>query len=391
MSILWKKIKEHWRITISVFLSAYLMLFFYNISTHSSNLTNLIISSLCSGCILYVTLNIVQQKQKKDFKRPALLNIEFLRILFTLGVLLVHFRSHVYHLWSGGGYAVEFFFILSGYFMAYSYRPERTVIDLAQRNWIRFAPLVIVGGLLSKGGVESFYGIFMIQYTGLGFAWIPNGPAWYIGVLFWISLFYLSILRSFSIEKRHLIIGVLTFVSYLIIARTGPVHYIISDFIPHGLLRGIAGMGLGILIYQICTRPQNIENRSFLSKFIYSSLELLLILYIISSFFTKEYFIEWWIFNPISHAILLMLFIVKRGFISSFLESPICSGFANYCLSIYLMHWCFYKYRFWQIEGECATSIALAIFYSVILGILAHHFVEKPAAKYLKIMFDKLK
>lgn len=323
-------------------------------------------------------------------KTPNLLNIEFLRILFTIGVLLVHFRGHVYHLWSGGGYAVEFFFILSGYLMAYSYKPERKVIDLAKRNWIRFAPLVIVGGLLSKGGWESFYGLFMIQYTGLGYAWIPNGPAWYIGVLFWCSLFYLGLLKSLSIKYRQLVIGSLTFISYLIIARSGPVHYIISDFIPHGVLRGIAGTGLGILIHQICVRQKNEEERCLWSKILYSCTELILILYIMSSFYTKEYFIDWWIFNPISHTILLMLFIVKRGFISSLLESPVCAKIANYCLSTYLMHWCFFKHRFWQIEGDCATSIALAILYSVILGVLAHHLVEKPGVKYLSILIDKL-
>lgn len=53
------------------------------------------------------------------------MNVEFLRIVFTLGVVCTHFFFRL-NIPNYGGYGVEFFFILSGYFLALTYNPEKT-------------------------------------------------------------------------------------------------------------------------------------------------------------------------------------------------------------------------------------------------------------------------
>lgn len=51
-------------------------------------------------------------------------NIDFLRIVFTICIVLCHAFGAV-SIWNRAPLAVEFFFILSGFFLFYTYRPEK--------------------------------------------------------------------------------------------------------------------------------------------------------------------------------------------------------------------------------------------------------------------------
>lgn len=314
------------------------------------------------------------------------MNIEFLRILFTLGVLDVHIRSNIYHWWSSGGQGVEFFFLLSGYLLSLTYKPERGLLDIAKRNWIRFVPLIVTCCLIKGRGLESFYGLFMLQNTGLAFMDIPNGPAWYIAVLFWCSLFYLAIMKAMEPATRNLLISSLVFMSYILVVRVGGDRWdMIAGYIPRGLLRGVAGMGLGILLAQVCVRKAGIEILSKPKKIVYSFAELSILLYVIISCVKRELYIEEWIFRPIIHVALLSLFIMKRGYVSSFFERPIFSKLSKYCLAIYLTHAAityYPNYFLWKGTNDY-SSVGLAFLYSCVLGVSLYYLVEKPCVRYL--------
>lgn len=367
-----------------------------NIETNGARkfkLLNFLIALLTPFYLTFVLRDMWKESHnEKGLKKvPKLANIEFLRILFTIGVVITHIRVCVYHQPSQGGQGVEFFFLLSGYLLAYTFRPERRLIDLAKRNWIRFVPLIVIGAILGMGGWNAFYGLFMIQNTGLAFQDIPgNGPAWYIGVLFWCSLFYAALLKAVPEKQRNLIIATIAFAACIMVAQVhGDRWEMIAGYFPRGLVRGIACMGVGIILEQLCVRnfeanPQN----SKIGRFIFTILEASLILYIITSFFTSEYFIRYWIFKPITHVMLLMLFIHRKGLISQMGELPIFSRLSKYCLSIYLTHWALYHHRFWQVE-DIGTSTWIAVGVSIILGIFAYYLVEKPCVKYLSILAYK--
>lgn len=267
-------------------------------------------------------------------------------------------------------------------------------MNIAKRNWIRFVPLTVVGGLLAQGGWESFYGLFMIQCTGLAFDLIPNEPAWYLGVLFWVSLFYASLYRALDRDVRNLIIGAITFTSFLLIVRVGGDWYgryiMVADYIPKSLLRGLGGMGLGILLAQVCKRSATPVYPSLnKSTFLYTFLEATCLFYIIASFFTNKFFSHYWIFIPISNGILLALFVQKRGIISSILDCKLFSIPAKYCLSIYLMHWVLWVNRFWEVSNTGIVNIFIVLTLSVILGIFAYYLIEKPFVKLLTPLFFK--
>lgn len=359
------------------------------------NLFNFLLVLLTPFCLTFVLRDMWKERAGENellkAKAPRLANIEFLRILFTLGVVITHIRVCVYKQPSVGAQGVEFFFLLSGYLLAYTFRPNRRLIDLAKRNWIRFVPLIVVGAILGDGGWNSFYGLFMLQNTGLAFQDVPgNGPAWYIGVLFWCTLFYAALLKAIPEKQQGFIIATISFAACVMLAQVhGDRWEMVASYFPRGLVRGIACMGLGIILKQLCVRdakaPSHQNNGE---RIIYTILESVLIIYIIISFFTKEFFIDYWIFKPITHIILLASFICKKGIISQLCEHPIFSHCSKYCLGIYLTHWALYRHRFWQVE-DIETSTCIAIGVSIILGILAYYLVEKPGIKYLSILTSK--
>ncbi|MBQ4614983.1 MAG: acyltransferase [Akkermansia sp.] len=355
------------------------------------NLFNFFLVLLTPGYLLYVVKEIKKDtKSKEKRKQPLIKNIEFLRIVFTIGVLICHFRDTLYGIWSGGYFGVEFFFILSGYLLALTFRKDRAILAIAKRNWIRFVPLIIISCILCGGGWNSFLGVLMLQDTGLAMYHIDDPPSWYIAVLFWCTLFYLGFLKSYTGDKRNFLIGVLVFVTYLLRARQHtPTWLMLDEYVSKDLLRGIAGMGAGILLSEICRRPSETILSSIKEKFFYGIAETMLLLYFVSIFFSKEYFIDHWIVQPILAGILLCLFIQKKGFVSSFLEKEIFARGAKYCLSIYLTHWILFVHRFWEIKGNIALSVTISTILSIFLGVLFYYLIEKPFVKLLTPLFFK--
>ncbi|MBQ8347648.1 MAG: hypothetical protein IJY17_08630 [Alphaproteobacteria bacterium] len=63
---------------------------------------------------------------KDDPKLPKMMNMEFLRIVFTLSVVCCHFIGNL-KIWNSAWISVEFFFILSGFLLIDTFNPERTV------------------------------------------------------------------------------------------------------------------------------------------------------------------------------------------------------------------------------------------------------------------------
>lgn len=322
---------------------------------------------------------------KKSQVNVRLANVEFLRILFTLGVLVTHFFGQVFNIWTSGGQGVEFFFLLSGYLLAVTYKPERGMVQFARQKYIRFVPLVVVGGFMCSGGVESLYGAFMLQATGLSAYGIPNTPAWYIGVLFWCSLLYLGIFKAFSEKPRNLLIGVIAFVACLLAFK----WELVQDLIPRSMLRGLSCMGIGCILAQCCKRESETGDKSW--TWGCSLAEFVVLFYIIGGCFSKSIYIDYWIYRPISHTLLLYLFLTKKGLISNLCERPVFVYLARYSLGIYLTHWTFgttvrtfveNHYPGWM-DSHVALSITIAMVGSCLLGAAAYYIIELPCARYL--------
>lgn len=321
-------------------------------------------------------------------------NIEFLRVLFTLGVVIFHFSLTIFNYRTFGASCVEFFFLLSGYFLAVTYRPDRSVVQFAWQRWCRFTPLVVVGCMLCGGEWRSFFGVFMLQTTGLAYAHLPNGYAWYIAVLFWCSLFYLGLIKCVNQEKRNFIISIIVFLSCVCVVRlTGDdIWSFMGDILSRAMLRGLACMGMGILLAQYCLR-KNSESQCVRIFSAWTVAEVMCLTYVVLGFVSNDLNVTLWIIAPISHVILLYLFISRKGFVSRCFDKSVFPFMAKYCLSIYLTHaavvlWII-RNRSMLSELKSGVIFLLAIFASILLGCICYHIIEKPCNKFLLSLSKK--
>ncbi|MEY8337968.1 acyltransferase family protein [Lachnospiraceae bacterium 62-35] len=178
----------------------------------------------------------------------------------------------------GGGYlGVDFFFVLSGYFLCYScFQKKFTPISFLERRILKLYPLYFIGLMLvfvySCSSIILSFGIgiksaaiiwnyllntideiLMIQMAGFTRDW-TNFMLWYVSVLIidgYILYYLLYVHKDFTIK---FISPILILIGYSLIFQFGGdkgldynVNYIY--FMTGGMWRGLAGMCLGTLIY----------------------------------------------------------------------------------------------------------------------------------------------
>ena len=143
-------------------------------------------------------------------------SVNFLRFLFTFGICFMHLVCQVispyiayplnYGNFAAPSYAVELFFIMAGFFLYFN---RKSLEEYISSRIIRLWPLLffstIVAGLLRtfhiSGQSLSFDDILnclFLQGTGLMQGGAANGPAWFVGVLFWVSVIYFYFKRTLN-------------------------------------------------------------------------------------------------------------------------------------------------------------------------------------------------
>lgn len=349
-----------------------------------------LIGLYAGGILAYLLPRWFRKAEHAGKNGKAYLNIEWLRVVFTLFVVCNHFINRRAGDCMGGSYAVTFFFILSGYLLTVTYRPNKVFGDFAMQKLIRWVPLAVAGALLCGGGWESLYNILLIHNTGLAFTDVANGPAWYLGVLFWVSVFLFAAIRFLPSGVCTLLIGTLTFIGLMLCARYGEARErLVWDFCPIGLVRGICGMGLGYLLSLICRRP---AQRPQL-RIDCTLAELGLVLYICISTFNPTVRLPYFIMVPLTMVSLLCLFIQQRGLLSRLAEQRCLAFGAKYCLAVYLTHYALTSrgpLKDLMNTGcadlgldTCYSGLLLALPCSILLGVAAHHLVEQPMTELL--------
>lgn len=90
-------------------------------------------------------------------------------------------------------------------------------------------------------------------------------------------------------------------------------------------------------------------------------------------------------------SILLILFVFKKGLLSNLLNNDISVCLGKYAYSIYVMQQVsFYllKISLWKYQNLVYTHVGVVLFisllFSVLVGILVYHLIEKPCSTFLK-------
>lgn len=225
-------------------------------------------------------------------------NIELLRVVFMIVICLWHFRG-VAPSFNNGYIAVEFFFIVSGFLLYNSYcnHPEISTYNYILKKIkvfypayiIMFFPTMIIRWRewipsdYNLDGIVSVFNVVIRDIFLLGgleiYGGIPlNPPLWYITILLVGSYFLYTLLKIVGKYTIH-ICSILVVLLYIYLFDVSNSLDCFSGIRFHEIIRGIAGMSLGVLLSYIAVY----KNLRKSNRFVFISMTLIALFYCYSS------------------------------------------------------------------------------------------------------------
>ena len=352
-----------------------------------------------------------------------LYNIELFRFIFSLLIAYGHMMlfylfpvnretfswCNMGQTWDATLTIVDCFFLMTGFFMfnTFTNKKDVTTLEFAKGKIIRLWPVYffsfVVFFVLSKFKVCSFnlyddiLNLLFLQCSGHKLSLGDSGYSWYISSLFWVSLFYFYLLRNFQKKNARLVIGIMTFFSYILLIHKfdGGVGAHISPpllelFVP-GILRALGGMGLGYFIGEIFDNLKNIksEDLNIYKRISISATELIITLFLLYNYLIKKVYNNSLLYI-LAFGVLLLLLALQIGKYSQVLNWKGFEYIGRYSYSIYIMHQPVFltlKKYIWTkdfVINNPIKSVLIGIFTCVIVGILTYHLIEQPGKKLLK-------
>lgn len=204
-------------------------------------------------------------------------NIDLLKFLFSIVVVLLHFgSSHGTQIIPGGHLVVEGFFMISGYFMMQSVckasgnRIGRDTLQFVKHKYSSFALPLLFSALM--GFAISFVAFpsdsiktSLLRFVALSTEIIPlqvsgihttaaTGVAWYLSAMMLSLLILYPLARRLEDKFTRIVCPLLVIFIYACICSNFGRIDVIMDLLPGtpihvGLLRGIAGISAGCMLY----------------------------------------------------------------------------------------------------------------------------------------------
>ena len=162
----------------------------------------------------------------------------------------------------------------------------------------------------------------------------------------------------------------------------------------YGIMRGLAGMSFGYIIYQLYEdlfKQIKDKQETLSTKLIYTYAEGCLLFFVFMNILYKNIDYENPLLIVLTFAVLFILFILKKGYISKILDNNFSKFLGKYTYSIFVTHflvvhvWIFYIYKYCPnlVLFYPEYNIPAVFITSIIAGIITYHCVEKPVAEFL--------
>ena len=339
-----------------------------------------------------------------------------LRIFFALMV----FGAHCYvidssfdaHFFKEGFVGVSFFFVLSGFIIAYNYQEKLLEKTATKRTfWVarlaRIYPLhlltlliaVCIGGYVQYSGTADWIkhftaSTFLLQpfFPSADYFFSFNSPSWSLGCE---QLFYFCfpLIVPFLHTKRSLFITLLICLPimlagmYLTNEEQIKAYWYVNPF------TRLPDFFVGVLLYQfyrsLCNKKLFYSTGTLLEA---GALALFLLFFICAADIPKVYRYSCYYWLPVS--LIILIFALQQGGISRLLSNRflIIGGEISY--SFYLIHLFIIDaymrmsaHYHWQIQWTISVPVILCI--TIILSLLSFYYFEKPANKWVKRIFTK--
>lgn len=295
------------------------------------------------------------------------------------------------------------FFIISGFFLyrSYSTNPEQGIFDYIVSRIVRLWPVLFFAILCEALLVGSYnwdrmlINSMFLQCSGISLEY--KGILWYVSSFFFASVFLYAILRCFQRRKAVFLIALLTYFgcAFLVnyfdgrIGGRETVLYVLNI----GVLRGVAFIGVGILLAVIYDKLQDMFRITPLSKW---SRRILfvekIVIEIISLIFLYKYFIlsrstKNHIVLVLVFALFLLCLVSERDPLGLLLNRKLFGLTGKYAYSIYVMQgtsFLILEKTLWQNASFVSNiwmAIGVSAAVSVVIGIGTYYIVERPCVK----------
>ena len=351
-------------------------------------------------------------------------NIEIYRFLFALVICYMHMMmnwanlyktddlfNHCKHI-TAGGFCVEFFFIIAGYFLYFSIQRSDNVLDLVIKKIKRLFPVLLFSlmficilkiffyKVVFKWS-ELAYDLIFLQSTALPVTKGINVAAWYVSALVFVSAFYALIVKSLNKRQGLFAILICSFLGLSALAKAnGAVTDLVNFYLTIGTLRGITYMGIGYLTAEFLQRKgdsiKEFLNSNWFTKTLTTIFEISatgLIFYFVT---VGKNLTSARTLIAFTFVFLFICLILRAGLLSRILDNNISAFLGKYAYSIYLMQAVFNiiaRKTLWKDYTFMSEHFALALLLNIacyiILGVVTYHLVEKPPEK-LKAIAVKL-
>jgi peptidoglycan/LPS O-acetylase OafA/YrhL len=353
--------------------------------------------------------------------------LDFLRFLFAFLVAWMHLNGFASP--KKAYLAVDFFFILSGFVLCIAYERRadqpgfyrRYLVDRIARLYplhlatlLLLVPLNILfyvtsgGQFLSNGwsyGDGHAYtfvlNLFLLQNVGLTTNSSWNAPAWSISVEMVVNVF-LGILIIHLAQRKRLwpFLLATSIICYAVLFNTfgnlGAFSEPALGFINSGLIRGVAGIALGIVVFEVYNGLEHQKNAGFtrfvgLLALVTSGLLFGLILV-----FTTVKNIDF-LTVPLMFCMVLAIALYERlKPMAEGLTRSVLVGLGALSYAVYLCHWPilnFTRYQIfyvWKVPVNFASPWTAFVFLSVVMvvALFVHYRFELPAKSAMKKWFS---
>lgn len=352
--------------------------------------------------------------------KEKFLNVELLRFIFCVIIFFAHYymigRLGFYHgefdalaaNVRNGYMAVEYYFIIAGFFLIYTFKQGQSVMDFIKTRIIRLWPLVFFLFVLYMAagclGVVKFrlysnvLSLLLLENIGITLKWGNMGHDWFVSVLFFVSIFYFYIFKYFKKTTYNFFIPIIVLLCYtfLVHKSNGGMGQHIKTyygFFNGGILRGLGGMGLGYILYLFYSylKTQPFIN-TMKTAIIYTIIEGYLLGFVIYETGLHKMSFNNNIILVVAFCGLFLTFLLKRGFVSKLLDNKFSAILGRYSFALYMTHGCLWEFfKHYWVNSHVKTVVIHPYLISIVMfltafifAIITYHCVEIPAGKYLK-------
>lgn len=315
------------------------------------------------------------------------------------------------------GMGVECFFIMAGYFLFFTKKDTLTYIkDRIIRLWPLMALSLGIAGLMRTFHLTKAYlrfddlmTLLFLQTTGVSQGAGMNGVAWFVCILFWVSILFILIKKIPNNLARNLITIVLIIWSFIMIwLPGGDIMYsdprgfspYLGGFFSIFLMRGIYSVGVGFLLGAIQENEiwtnQNKKNMTLFEVILF----VILVYFLLGAYGYLPLYINNILIMTL-FSMLFILFINQAGYLSSkFLNHKIFNLLGAWSYAIYIMqNVMFFLTRYLAtypkihniIMNHPKFTITISMLMYLIIGILSYYLIEFIlfSIKKITIFFSK--